>query len=158
MLEFDRDINTFIFLNASYNTNKGGETMNQFNPFIGNINAFPTTVTSLPPVVTNLPPIVTRHVNIIQRTNIINQPHIHEEITQVQNHTIKRHQCCTQPSCHECCSFVEEPCCPCPPMPCGANFLGGPSFINRPWMQGMMQQEPMMQQGPMMQSMDDYNM
>jgi hypothetical protein len=118
--------------------------MNFFNP-LPNVTTFPTTVTNLPPVVTNLPPIITRRVNIVNRPFIINQPHIHEEITQIQNHTIKKHHCCTRPMCYECCDFIEEGCCPQPcEAPCGpmaepfgqSQFLGQQGLAGRPPMQG----------------------
>lgn len=116
--------------------------MNLFNP-LPQITAFPPTVTTLPPVVTNLPPIVTRQTNIIHRPFIINQPHINEVVTQVQNHIIKRHHCCTRPMCCECCDFVEEGCCQ-PMPPCGqlpnpcSQFLGQQSPVGRPPLTGAM--------------------
>ncbi len=66
--------------------------------------------------VVNLPPIVTRRVNVVHRYQIINQPHILEDVTQVCNHVIKRHQSCTKPMCCECTDYTEENGC------CGNDF------------------------------------
>ncbi len=60
--------------------------------------------------VTNLPPIVTRQVNVVHRYQIINQPHIMENVTQVCNHCIKRHQCIQKPICCEHTDYKEEQC------------------------------------------------
>ena len=60
--------------------------------------------------------------NVVHRYNIINQPHIHEHLTQVCTHNIKRHFCCQRPLCQEHCTFKEEFCgCPGPmgPGSCG---------------------------------------
>ena len=61
--------------------------------------------------VVNLPPIVTRHVNVVHRYQIINHPHIMEDVTQICNHVIKRHQCITKPICCENTDYQEEGCC-----------------------------------------------
>ena len=61
--------------------------------------------------VVNLPPIVTRHVNVVHRYQIINQPHIMEDVTQICNHVIKRHQCITKPICCENTDYQEVGCC-----------------------------------------------
>lgn len=61
--------------------------------------------------VVNLPPIVTRRVNVVHRYQIINQPHILEDVTQVCNHVIKRHQCYNKPICCENTDYQEEGCC-----------------------------------------------
>ncbi|HEY8444982.1 MAG TPA: hypothetical protein VIK94_02510 [Bacilli bacterium] len=90
----------------------------------------PPFVTNLPPVVTTLPPIVTRSVNVLHRFNVVNQPHIHEDITQICNHNIKRHFCCRKPICQEHCTFREEFCgCPFPMTP---GFVGNPGLFNQP--------------------------
>jgi len=84
-------------------------------------------VTTLPPVVTTLPPIVTRDVNVIHRFNIVNQPHIHEDITHICNHNIKRNFFCRKPICKEHCTYREEFCgCPGPvrPRPGRTTFPG----------------------------------
>lgn len=64
-----------------------------------------------PQNVINLPPIVTRRVNVIHRYQIINQPHITEDVTQICNHVIKRHQCYNRPICCENTDYHEENCC-----------------------------------------------
>ncbi len=61
--------------------------------------------------IVNLPPIVTRRVNVVHQYQIINQPHIMEDVTQVCNHVIKRHQCFTKPICCENTDYKEEGCC-----------------------------------------------
>ena len=58
--------------------------------------------------IVNLPPIVTRRVNVVHRYQIINQPHIVEDVTQICNHVIKRHQCYNRPICCENTDFHEE--------------------------------------------------
>lgn len=58
--------------------------------------------------VVNLPPIVCRRVNVVHRYQIINQPHIIEDVTQVCNHVIKRHQTYNRPICCEHTDFTEE--------------------------------------------------
>lgn len=115
------DINTFNFKIISYNDSKGGAAMN-FTPFTPN-------VTTLPPTVTTLPPIVTRNVNVLHRFNIVNQPHIHEDITHICNHHIKRHFCCRRPICREHCDFREEFCgCPGQMRPGFGGFPGQGQF------------------------------
>ena len=92
-----------------------------FSPFT------PPFVTNLPATVTTLPPIITRSMNVVHRYNIINQPHIHEHLTQVCTHNIKRHFCCQRPLCQEHCTFKEEFCgCPGPmgPGSCGRPLAG----------------------------------
>lgn len=61
--------------------------------------------------VVNLPPIVTRRVNVVHRYQIINQPHVLEDVTQICNHVIKRHQCYNRPMCCENTDYTEENCC-----------------------------------------------
>ncbi len=61
--------------------------------------------------VVNLPPIVVRRVNVVHRYQIINQPHIFEDVTQVCNHVIKRHQTYNRPMCFENTDYTEENCC-----------------------------------------------
>ncbi len=56
----------------------------------------------------NLPPIVTRRVNVVHTYQIINQPHICEDVTQVCNHVIKRHQYYQKPICCQANDFQEE--------------------------------------------------
>lgn len=58
--------------------------------------------------VVNLPPIVCRRVNVIHRYQIINQPHIYEDVTQICNHVIKRHQTYNKPICCEHTDYAEE--------------------------------------------------
>ena len=58
--------------------------------------------------IVNLPPIVTRRVNVVHRYQIINQPHIVEDVTQICNHVIKRHQCYNRPICCENTDYHEE--------------------------------------------------
>lgn len=60
--------------------------------------------------VINLPPIVCRRVNVVHRYQIINQPHIIEDVTQVCNHVIKRHQTYNRPMCFENTDYSEENC------------------------------------------------
>lgn len=60
--------------------------------------------------VINLPPIVCRRVNVVHRYQIINQPHIIEDVTQVCNHVIKRHQTYNRPMCFENTYYSEENC------------------------------------------------
>lgn len=60
--------------------------------------------------VINLPPIVCRRVNVVHRYQIINQPHIIEDVTQVCNHVIKRHQTYNRPMCFEQTDYSEENC------------------------------------------------
>jgi hypothetical protein len=126
------DICTTHFNKDSYNDNKGGVAMN-FNPI------FPPVVTNLPPVFTTLPPIVTRRVNIVNRPQIITQPHIQENITQIQNQIIKRNVFCDRPQCCESSCFHEENChmgcCPGPmmPQPFGPQQFGPqPGFVPGP--------------------------
>jgi len=69
--------------------------------------------------VVNLPPIVCRRVNVVHRYQIINQPHIIEDVTQVCNHVIKRHQTCTRPMTYEQTDYAEE------------NQCGGQGFDNQ---------------------------
>jgi len=107
-----------------------------------NVTTFPPQVNYTQPVVTTLPPIITRRVNVIHRFNIVNQPHILEDITQICNHCIKRHQCCTRPMCFEHTDYQEEGCCGFQ-NPCCSNqtFLGGSDFVNRPSCQQNMTNE-----------------
>lgn len=56
----------------------------------------------------NLPPIVTRRVNVVHTYQVINQPHICEDVTQVCNHVIKRHQYYQKPICCQANDFQEE--------------------------------------------------
>ena len=56
----------------------------------------------------NLPPIVTRRVNVVHTYQVINQPHICEEVTQVCNHVIKRHQYYQKPLCCQSNDYQEE--------------------------------------------------
>ena len=71
--------------------------------------------------VVNLPPIVCRRVNVVHRYQIINQPHIIEDVTQVCNHVIKRHQTYNRPMCCEQTDYSEE----------GCNQCGGQGFDNQ---------------------------
>lgn len=100
-----------------------------FNPF------FPPAVTNLPPTFTTLPPIVTRRVNVINRPHIITQPHIQEQITQINNQIIKRNVFCDQPQCCENTSCCEESChigrCPGPMFPQPRPFVQ-PGFAPGP--------------------------
>ncbi len=99
-----------------------------FNEFPGMQNQFieptlGTTVTNLPPQINNLPPIVTRRVSVVNRPIITNQLHILEDITQINNQYIKRHFCCTKPSCCETNTSQEINCCNTGCNSCG-QFLG----------------------------------
>ena len=82
--------------------------MNQnVNNFVNqDFNTFNNTNTN----VINLPPIVCRRVNVVHRYQIINQPHIIEDVTQVCNHVIKRHQTYNRPMCCEHTDYTEENC------------------------------------------------
>ena len=84
----NQNVNNFV--NQDFNT------FNNFNN--GNTN------------VVNLPPIVCRRVNVVHRYQIINQPHIIEDVTQVCNHVIKRHQTYNRPLCCEQTDYTEENC------------------------------------------------
>ena len=63
--------------------------------------------------VINLPPIVCRRVNVVHRYQIINQPHVIEDVTQVCNHVIKRHQTYNRPLTYENTDYAEENQCGC---------------------------------------------
>lgn len=56
----------------------------------------------------NLPPIVTRRVNVVHTYQVINQPHICEDVTQVCNHVVKRHQYYQKPMCCQYNDYQEE--------------------------------------------------
>ena len=56
----------------------------------------------------NLPPIVTRRVNVVHTYQVINQPHICEDVTQYCNHVIKRHQYYQKPICCQASDYQEE--------------------------------------------------
>ena len=71
--------------------------------------------------VVNLPPIICRRVNVVHRYQIINQPHIIEDVTQICNHVIKRHQTYNRPMCCEHTDYTEENC----------NQCGGQVFDNQ---------------------------
>ncbi len=76
--------------------------------------------------VTNLPPIVTRQVNVVHRYQIINQPHICENVTQICNHCIKRHQYVPRPICCEHTDYSEENLGSCP----GMSFNQNQNVVN----------------------------
>lgn len=101
-----------------------------FNPF------FPPNVTNLPPTFTQLPPIVTRRVNIVNRPQIITQPFIQEDITQINNQVIRRNVFCNRPSCFQCNSCCEENChigqCPGPMGQPFQQFQPAPGFNPAP--------------------------
>ena len=71
--------------------------------------------------VINLPPIVCRRVNVVHRYQIINQPHIIEDVTQVCNHVIKRHQTYNKPMVYENTDYTDE----------GCNQCGGFGYDNQ---------------------------
>lgn len=80
--------------------------MNQnINPFANSINQDINNAN-----VINLPPIVCRRVNVVHRYQIINQPHVIEDVTQICNHVIKRHQTYNRPMCCEQTDYSEENC------------------------------------------------
>lgn len=54
------------------------------------------------------PPIVTRSFSTINRNFIVEQPYIHEHVTNIVNHHIRRNICCYKPLCCEHNTFCEE--------------------------------------------------